>query len=107
MEQCRKWLNTGRISCLGYDIVGLVILSFTCMAHTLLCPYALQGVDDLSAWIVDDRTNLESKVSTRRMFGFFAKKELSQLLYEKTEVESYLEQSDGHIHSMEGDLELL
>lgn len=67
------------------------------MVHSLVCYYALQGMQDLAAWIVNDHTDLGSEVCTRRMFGFFTKQEMARLLAKETEVESYLEQVDGNL----------
>lgn len=90
------------------DMTLLVPLSlfsfFTCMVHSSVCYCALQSIKDLAAWIVNDHADLELEVCQEQMFGFFTKQEMTQLLTEKTEVESYLNQANGHIHSLEGDL---
>lgn len=67
----------------------------------------MQGVDELVAWIVGEHAKQEYEIKEWRKFGYYSKKEMTRLKDEKTEMECYLEQADGHIRNLETDLELL
>lgn len=64
-------------------------------------------MDSLAAWIVNDYADLEFEVHEWWKFPFYAKLEISQLLAKKIEVDSYLEQADGHTCFLEGKLDIL
>ncbi|KAG6708123.1 hypothetical protein I3842_06G064200 [Carya illinoinensis] len=65
------------------------------------------GVDSMATWITNDWADLEFEVRERQKVAFYAKQEISHLLAEETELESYLKQADGHIHFLEGKLDIL
>lgn len=64
-------------------------------------------MDNIAAWIINDRCDLEFEVMVRQKFSFYAKHEISHLLAKKTELNYYLELADGHIRSLEGELDIL
>ncbi|XP_040995946.1 uncharacterized protein LOC121242100 isoform X3 [Juglans microcarpa x Juglans regia] len=77
---------------------------------TIICLIILvihEGVDELAAWIVGERAELENEVKKRWKFGYYAKKEMTRLKNEKIEMECCLDQVDGHIRHLEFDLEFL
>lgn len=54
--------------------------------------------------IIDDRANLEDEIRSRRMFAFWAGREVERLQSKKAELEVILNQTNGYICSLEGDL---
>lgn len=83
----------------------LSILVLVCLCTKVAYFFVfVQNVDTSAAWIVGDRVHLEEEVRERRVFSFFARKEIDHLSSEREDLQCHLEQADWFIHTLEANL---